>query len=51
MRNSFMETFAQGKKRKSEKDQKKCNHSTGTETVAYLRDNAELGASLKREEL
>ena len=51
MRKSSMETFAQSKKRKGEQEQKKSKRSTGTETVAYLRERAELDASLKREEL
>ena len=51
MRKSSMETFAQSKKRKGEQEQKKSKRSTGTETVAYLREKAELDASLKREEL
>lgn len=51
MRKASVETFAQSKKRKGEQEQKKCKHSTGTETVAYLREKAELDASLKREEL
>ena len=46
-----METFSQSKKRKGEWEQKKCKRSTGNETVAYLREKAELDASLKREEL
>lgn len=51
MRKASMETFFQSKKRKGEKEQKKCKRSTGTETVAYLREKAELDASLRREEL
>ena len=51
MRKSSMETFAQSKKRKGEQEQKKSKCSTGTETVAYLREKAELDASPKREEL
>ena len=52
MRKSSMETFAQSKKRKGEQEQKKSKRFTGTETVAYLREKAELHAlSLKREEL
>ena len=51
MRKSSMETFVQSKKRKGEQEQKKSKRSTGTETVAYLRERAELDASLKREEL
>ena len=51
MRKSSMETFAQSKKRKGEQEQKKSKRSTGAETVAYLREKAELDASLKREEL
>ena len=46
-----METFVQSKKRKGEQEQKKSKRSTGTETVAYLREKAGLDASLKREEL
>ena len=37
-----METFPQSKKRKSEQEQKKCKRSTGTETVAYLREKADI---------
>ena len=51
MRKASMETFALSKKRKGEQEQKKCKRSKGTETVAYLREKAELDASLKREEL
>ena len=51
MRKSSMETFVQSKKRKGEQEQKKSKRSTGAETVAYLRERAELDASLKREEL
>ena len=51
MRKSSMETFAQSKKRKGEQEQKKSKRFAGTETVAYLREKAELDASLKREEL
>ena len=51
MRKASMETFSQSKKRKGEWEQKKCKRSTGNETVAYLREKAELDASLKREEL
>ena len=51
MRKSSMETFAQSKKRKGEQEQKKSKRFAGTETVAYLREKAELHASLKREEL
>ena len=51
MRKSSMETFAQGKKREDEQEQKKCKHPTSTETVAYLIEKAELDACLKREEL
>ena len=51
MRKSSVETFAQSKKRKGEQEQKKSKRFTGTETVAYLREKAELHASLKREEL
>lgn len=51
MRKASMETFAQSKKRKGEQEQKKCKRSKGTETVAYLREKAELDASLKREVL
>ena len=50
-RKSSMETFAQSKKRRSEQEQKKSKRSTGTETVAYIREKAELDASLRREEL
>lgn len=48
MRKSSMETFAQGKKRKGEQEQKKCKRSTGTETVAYLREKAERGAATEK---
>ena len=51
MRKPSMETLAQNKKRKGEEEQKKFKRSAGTETVAYLREKAELEASLKREEL
>ena len=51
MRKSSMETFTQSKKRKGEQEQKKSKRSIGTETVAYLREKAQLDASLKREEL
>lgn len=50
-RKASMETSAQSKKRKGEQEQKKCKRSTSTETVAYLREKAELDSSLKREEL
>ena len=50
-RKSSMETFAQSKKRKGEQEQKKSKRSTGTKTIAYLREKAELDASLKREDL
>lgn len=51
MRKASMETFSHSKKRKGEWEQKKCKRSTGNETVAYLREKAELDASLKKEEL
>ena len=51
MRKASMETFPHSKKRKGEWEQKKCKRSTGNETVAYLREKAELDASLKKEEL
>ena len=51
MRNSSMEIFAQSKERKGEQEQKKSKRSTGTETVTYLREKADLDAGLKREEL
>lgn len=50
MQKASIETFAQSKKRKGEHEQKKCKRSTGTETVTYLGEKAELDASLKREE-
>ena len=46
-----METFSQTKKQKGEQDVKKSKRATGSDTVAFLREKAELDAELKREEL
>ena len=51
MRKASMETFSQTKKRKGEQDVKKRKRATGSDTVAFLREKAELDAELKREEL
>ncbi|XP_068707511.1 caldesmon-like [Montipora foliosa] len=51
MRKATMETFSQTKKRKGEQDVKKSKRATGSDTVAFLREKAELDAALKREEL
>lgn len=51
MRKASMETFSQTKKRKGEQDVKKSKRATGSTTVAFSREKAELDAELKREEL
>ena len=51
MRKASMETFSQTKKRKGEQEVKKSKRATGSDTVALLREKAELDAELKREEL
>lgn len=51
MRKASMETFSPTKKRKGEQDVKKSKRATGSDTVAFLIEKAELDAELKREEL
>ena len=51
MRKASMETFSQTKKQKGEQEVKKSKRATGSDTVALLREKAELDAELKREEL
>ena len=51
MREASMETFSQTKKRKGEQEVRKSTRATVSDTVAFLREKAELDAELKREEL
>ena len=51
MRKASMETFSQTKKRKGEQEVKKSKRAAGSDTVAWLREKAELDAELNREEL
>ena len=46
-----METFHKPKNGKGGQDVKKSKRATGSDTVAFLREKAELDADLKREEL
>ena len=51
IRKASMDTFSQTKKRKGEQEVRKSTRATGSDTVTFLREKAELDAELKREEL